>query len=403
MYLTRLALTNFRNFSRIELDVPRGPILLVGGNAQGKTSLLEAVYFLATFTSFHASSDRQLVSFNANGEPLAVTRIVADYQREGKSHQMEVRIIREINGLNGSARVRKEILLDGSKSKAHEAIGHFNAVLFLPQMLGIIDGAPADRRRYLNLVLSQVVPNYALSLSTYNRAVTQRNALLKQLNDRGGDSGQLDYWDERISLAGAHLIQSRIQIVQEIERIAALIHHDLTRGTEILRLDYQPAYDPLPKNEGQLSLPLDTPVDRSGFSMEEIAEGFRQNLIELRSEEIARRQTTIGPHRDELRFLANGIDLGIYGSRGQVRTAMLSLKIAEVAWMKEKTTHWPVLLLDEVLAELDPQRRQDLLGRLEESEQALLTTTDLELFTPDFVENVARWDVLGGRVEMVLD
>ena len=139
-------------------------------------------------------------------------------------------------------------------------------------------------------------------------------------------------------------------------------------------------------------------MDRSNFSQEEIGKGLQKALAELRREEITRRQTTIGPHRDELRFFANGIDLGIYGSRGQVRTAMLSLKIAEVAWMKEKTGHWPVLLLDEVLAELDPQRREDLLNRLEESEQALLTTTDLDLFTPEFVENVARWEVFGGRV-----
>jgi DNA replication and repair protein RecF len=399
MFLTRLALTNYRNFTRMELDVPRGAIILAGDNAQGKTSLLEAVYFLATFTSFHASSDRQLINFVAGREPLAVGRIVADYKRGGRSHQMEVRIIQESNGVNGSVRVRKEILLDGSKRKAHEAIGHFNAVLFLPQMLGIIEGTPIDRRRYLNLALSQVVPNYAASLSTYNRAITQRNALLKQLSERGGEKDQLDYWDERIALAGAHLIQARIQAVQEIERIAALIHKDLTRGTEILRLDYKPAFDPLPQNAAQLSLPLDAPMDRSKFSLEEIAMAFQQALTGLRRQEIARGQTIIGPHRDELRFLANTIDLGIYGSRGQVRTALLALKIAEVAWMKEKTGHWPVLLLDEVLAELDPQRREDLLTRLADSEQALLTTTDLDLFTTEFIEKVVHWQVYGGRVE----
>jgi DNA replication and repair protein RecF len=399
MFLTRLALTNYRNFTRMELDVPRGAIILAGDNAQGKTSLLEAVYFLATFTSFHASSDRQLINFVAGREPLAVGRIVADYKRGGRSHQMEVRIIQESNGINGSVRVRKEILLDGSKRKAHEAIGHFNAVLFLPQMLGIIEGTPIDRRRYLNLALSQVVPNYAASLSTYNRAITQRNALLKQLSERGGEKDQLDYWDERIALAGAHLIQARIQAVQEIERIAALIHKDLTRGTEILRLDYKPAFDPLPQNAAQLTLPLDAPTDRSKFSLEEIAMAFQQALTGLRRQEIARGQTIIGPHRDELRFLANTIDLGIYGSRGQVRTALLALKIAEVAWMKEKTGHWPVLLLDEVLAELDPQRREDLLTRLADSEQALLTTTDLDLFTTEFIEKVVHWQVYGGRVE----
>ena len=399
MFLTRLALTNYRNFTRMELDLPRGAVILVGDNAQGKTSLLEAVYFLATFTSFHTSSDRQLINFVAGRQPLAVGRIVADYKRGSKSHQIEIRIIQESNGINGSTRVRKEILLDGIKKKAHEAIGHFNAVLFLPQMLAIIEGTPADRRKYLNLALSQIVPNYAASLSAYNQAITQRNALLKQLNERGGDKDQLNYWDDRITQTGAHLIQTRIQAVQEIESLAALIHKDLTRGAEILRLDYQPAYDPLPKKSGQLSLALDTPTDRSKFSQAEIAAGFHERLIELRGQEIARGQTIIGPHRDELRFLTNTIDLGIYGSRGQARTAMLALKIAEVAWMKEKTGHWPVLLLDEVLAELDPHRREDLLTRLADSEQALLTTTDLDLFTTEFVEKVVCWHVHGGRVE----
>ena len=123
-----------------------------------------------------------------------------------------------------------------------------------------------------------------------------------------------------------------------------------------------------------------------------------ERLADLRSEEIARGVTTIGPHRDELRFLANGLDLGIYGSRGQARTAVLSLKNAEVLWMKARTDQWPVLLLDEVLAELDIQRRSDLLNRLTESEQAMLTTTDLDLFAPDFVEKATTWQVHAGRV-----
>jgi DNA replication and repair protein RecF len=398
MYITHLSLTNFRNFSRLDLAVPNGILLLVGDNAQGKTSLLEAIYFLSTFTSFHASNDSQLINFLIRREPLAVGRIVADFTRGGISHRLEVRIIQEVVSSNGKTRVRKEILLDGIKRKINEVIGQFNAVLFLPQMLVVIEGSPSERRRYLNLILSQAVPDYAAHLSAYDKAISQRNALLKQLYERGGDPDQLNYWDHQAALDGAFLVEARIHAIQEMEHIAAMIHLELTRSTERLRLDYQPAYDPLPKTASQLRMNLDTPVVRSSFSKEQIFQGFHQSLVQRRPEEINRGQTTIGPHRDELRFLANSIDLGTYGSRGQVRTTMLSLKLAEIIWLKGKTGHWPVLLLDEVLAELDPIRREDLLIRLSESEQALLTTTDLDLFTPGFIENTRLWQVSEGQV-----
>jgi DNA replication and repair protein RecF len=403
MYLTHLALTNFRNFSRLDIDVPQGSLVLVGDNAQGKTSLLEAIYFLSTFTSFQASNDRQLINFLILKEPLAVGRIVADYRRGNRSHRLEVRIIKEENGFNGVSRVRKEILRDGVKQKANEVIGHFNAVLFLPQMLQVVEGAPSDRRRYLNLTLSQAVPDYAAHLSTYNKAITQRNALLKQLNERGGDPDQLVYWEKQVAADGACIIQARMLALQEIEAIAAMIHLELTRGAERLRMNYRPAYDPLPKTPGQMAMNLDTQVDRSKLTTGMILEGFQKALVENRGEEIARGQTVIGPHRDEINFLANGIDLGIYGSRGQIRTTMLSLKMAEIVWIKRKTDQWPVLLLDEVLAELDPQRREDLLTRLAESEQAMLTTTDLDLFTSEFMQKARLWQVSGGRVIATLN
>jgi DNA replication and repair protein RecF len=399
MYLTHLSLTNFRNFSRLDVDVPRGAILLVGENAQGKTSVLEAIYYLATLTSFHADHDRQLINFLATRENLAVARLVGGFMRGEEEHRVEVRIIQESNGYNGAARVRKEVLLDGVKLRAHEMIGQFKAVLFLPQMLRVIEGSPDERRRYLNLALAQVLPRYSEVLSNYAQALSQRNALLKQLNEHGGDIDQLAFWDDQIVASGSQLIYARIQSVQELERIATRIHHELTRGGEVLRLSYQPAYDPLPRPQGQYALPMNAPIDRTNLSLEYIRQGFRQGLAALRSEEIARGSTSIGPHRDELRFLENGVDLGIYGSRGQVRTTMLALKLAEVNWMKEKTGHTPVLLLDEVLAELDTLRRSDLLAHLAIGEQTLLTTTDLDLFANDFVRNSILWSVRGGRLE----
>jgi DNA replication and repair protein RecF len=398
MYLKHLSLTNFRNFARLDLDIPRRVVVLVGDNAQGKTSLLEAVYFLAAFTSFQTHADRQLVNFLATRENLAVGRLVADYQRGSSSHRLEVRLILEPTGINGK-RLRKEVLLDGVKRQMGDVIGHFNAVIFVPQMSQIVEGGPDERRRYLNLALAQTIPAYARALSEYSQALSQRNALLKLLNERGGDPGQLGVWDETLTRLGAQIILWRIQAVQELERLAARVHHQLTRGKEVLRLAYQPAFDPLPDPQGQFALPLDTPVDRSGLELEEIRQGFLERLEQLRGEEIARGVTTIGPHRDELRFLSNSIDLGDYGSRGQMRTALLSLKLAEVGWMKAATGQWPVILLDEVMAELDLQRRADLLNYLGESEQVLLTTTDLSLFTPEFSDQAEIWQVRAGTVQ----
>ena len=394
MYLKHLSLTNFRNFARLDMDIPRRSVLLVGDNAQGKTSILEAIYFLAALTSFQTNADRQMVNFLEARNSPAVGRIVGEYVRGTKSHKLEVRLILEPSGVNGQ-RLRKEILLDGVKKQASDAVGRFSAVVFVPQMSQIIEGGPDERRRYLNLALAQAVPAYAGVLSDYAKALEQRNALLKSLAERAGNADQLEVWDETLARFGAQIIQWRIAAVQELEKQAAQIHIELTHGAEVLRLAYEPSFDPLPK----IALKLDAPVDRSSVELKDIQRGFLDRLRAARIEEISRGVTTIGPHRDELRFLANKIDLGDYGSRGQIRTALLSLKLAEVAWIKARTTQWPVILLDEVMAELDLNRRADLLKYLGKTEQSLLTATDLKMFTPSFVEEAKVWRVKNGKVD----
>ncbi|MBI5953042.1 MAG: DNA replication/repair protein RecF [Chloroflexi bacterium] len=398
MYLKHLSLTNFRSLARLDLELPRRAVVLVGSNAQGKTSVLEAIYFLAAFTSFQTHADRQIINFHEAKNPLAVTRLVADYQRGRTKHRIEARLILEPTGVNGQ-RLRKEILLDGVKRHVSDIVGHFNAVLFVPQMSQIIEGGPEERRRYLNLALAQAVPSYARVLSEYSQALTQRNALLKALNENGGNGNQLEVWDETLVKFGAQIIEWRIQAVQEIERFASRIHHELTRGTEILRLAYEPAYDPLPKPEMQLGLKLDTPIDRSTIELDEIQQGFLARLKQIRGEEIARGVTTIGPHRDDLRFIINKADVSDYGSRGQLRTTLLALKLAEVEWMKARTGEAPVILLDEVMAELDTQRRADLLKYVSQDSQVLFTTTDTHSFADEFVEQAEVWDVKGGVVQ----
>lgn len=396
MQLTRLSLTNFRVFNRLDLELPPNLILISGANAQGKTSILEAVAYLATFSSFHTPLDRQLVNFNLPPEPLQVGRIIGEYERAGRKHSLEVRLILEFNG--GSVpRYRRELLLDGVKKSVNELFGQFNTVSFLPQMAKIIEDAPSHRRQYLDELLSQIHPGYARHLNDYQKALGQRNALLKILQESGGEAHQLEIWDEIIARHGAELMAGRITALRELEELAAPIHSDLSRGAELMRFDYRPAYEPLPDPKHQ-SVLLQTQPDRSQIPMDALENGFKTALRGAHREDIARGMTTLGPHRDELRFIANGIDLGDFGSRGQIRTALLSLKLAELNWMKQRTGEWPVLLLDEITAELDLQRRADLMSALGKVEQALLTCTDPHVFGDDMRQKSSNWLVAGGMV-----
>ncbi len=401
MVIRHLSLTNFRLYSRLEASLPRGPLILVGANAQGKTSLLEALYYLGTGQSHHATSDRQLINFLAlSSEPLPFGKIVAEAvsQADSNPKRLEIRLVLDPTQ-TGDGRLRKEVLVNGVKRRLSDLAGQVNVVLFLPQDLTIVEGSPSDRRRYIDLALSQVDPTYAFALTEYAKVLAQRNALLKQLQERGGADAQLEFWDERLGEHGALIFTARAAALQELEGLASAIHRDLTRGADGLRLAYHPAYDPAAAPDGQLGLPLDVPVHRAGVSAAEIQAGLIEKLRGSRAEEIGRGMTLTGPHRDEIRFLAGGIDLGTYGSRGQARTAVLALKLAEVDWMRAKTGEWPVLLLDEVLAELDVSRRGELLARLGQAEQVVMTTTDLGLFPPAFVERATVWEVTNGRIK----
>lgn len=389
MFLTHLSLTNFRAFSRLDIDMPRRILLLVGDNAQGKTSLLEAVYYFSTFTSIQSSSDRQAINFLALEEPIPVSRLVADFERDNHQHQIEIRLILEQNGNVNGQRFRKEILVDGNKRSAYQAVGLFNAVIFLPFMTRIIEGGPEERRKYLNYALAQVIPGYAKALSEYSQSLAQRNALLKQIAERNSDISQLNYWDTIIAEKGSILQYHRLKAIQEIELLANKIHRSLTDDREILQCSFLPA---LNFNNSQNN---DSLLDKNKSEFQQI---FLDSLKSKQKEEILRGVTTIGPHRDELRFIVNDLDMGDFGSRGQIRTTMLALKLAELEWMKNKTGEKPVLLLDETLAELDQKRREKLLQTIIEGDQTILTTTDMKLFNRDFSDHATIWHIHQGII-----
>jgi DNA replication and repair protein RecF len=400
MRVTHLSLTNFRNYIRLEASLPAGPLILVGRNAQGKTSVLEALYYLATASSPHATTDRQLIHWLAlRTDPRPFLKIVAEVHTAQEIRKVDIRLEVEDMGAAREPRLKKTVLINGLKRRAGDLQSAVNVVLFLPQDMALVEGAPSERRRYLDTTLSQIDPVYALAMSEYQKILSQRNALLKQLQDRSGGAAELEFWDAEISRLGAILIASRAKAMEEMERFAAQIHRELTEGAEHLRLAYQPAFDPLEADTPQMAFGLDVPVTRTGLGPEAIATRLREKLEATRAQEIDRGVTLTGPHRDDFRFLASGIDLGMYGSRGQGRTAVLSLKLGEVAWLTDKAGEPPILLLDEVLAELDPQRRRDLLRRISGVEQSVMTTTDLSLFDPDFAERAETWRVSAGTIE----
>jgi DNA replication and repair protein RecF len=403
MQIRHLSLTNFRNFVRLEVDFSQGSTVLIGANAQGKTSLLEAIYYLTGAGTPHASSDRQLINFLSleQGQPFA--RLVAEIQHEHRLHRVEVRILLEESPQNGSRRTKKGVLINGIKRRVGDLGSALNAVIFLPQDVRVVEGPPGERRRVLDIALSQADPTYAETLREYRQVLTQRNALLKTIQEGTGDPAELDFWDHHLCGQAAAMIRSRTLALHELEQLAIPIHLALTREKETLQLEYQPAYDPILHHERQLDLPLDVQTDRTGIGQEAIRSGMLEALARTRQEEIARGMTLIGPHRDDFAFRANALDLGSFGSRGQNRTAMLSLQLAQMQWLKDRTGEHPVLLLDEVLAELDPIRREDLLRRVMESQQAILTATDLDMFTPTFSNQATLWQIQAGTLSALAD
>lgn len=424
MRLTHLSLHNFRNYVRLDLDLEPGVTVLLGDNAQGKTNLLEAIFYLATSRSPHAGADRELVSWQvADREPIPYARLVGRVARRTRPTSspsllpagstpsssplpagaalsssplpaggieggyasewtIEITLTQETN--NG-ARYRKQIRLNGVPRRAMDLLGHLNVVLFLPEDIALVYGAPGLRRRYLDVTLCQIDPPYCAALARYNEVVSQRNALLRDMGERGGDPDQLRFWDERLVQDGSYLVDRRRRAIVALDELAHRVHAELTDGAERLHLRYLP------------SVEVSAPV-----GVHAIAGTFHGQLQAQRRREIAAGVTLIGPHRDDVRFLIDEADAGIYGSRGQQRTAALALKLAEVDLMQRETGEQPVLLLDDVLSELDAQRRHFLVHRLNDGlEQALVTATDPHVFPPDFLGRCCVWNVQLGQLSEV--
>lgn len=404
MHITHLSLTNFRNYARLEMPFPTGVIALLGDNAQGKTSLLEAIYYLATSRSPYTTSDRQLINWLALDDPLPFARLVAEVRTAGGLKRIEIIVLLENSGQRG--RLKKEIRIDGVPRRVMDLLGEVRVVMFLPQDLALVEGSPGDRRRYLDVTLCQTDPAYCRALSRYDKVLSQRNALLKQFQEQSQrgqrfDAGELSYWDEQLASFAAVIVAGRYQLIHALERRAHGVHSDLSGDHEHLRLRYEPGFDAAEPSNGQMT--FDAGDLGAGalpqLPQAELRARFEEALDANRREEIKRGMTLIGPQRDEFRFVVNGRDLGLYGSRGQARTAVLALKLAELSWMAEQTGESPILLLDEVAAEFDPHRRAYLLDRVGGVEQVIVTTAEPDLIADSFLRDAAIWHVTAGTIQ----
>ncbi len=399
MRLNHLSLTNFRNYARLELALPERLTLVQGANAQGKTNLLDAIHLLATGRSPRAVNERELVNWLALEGPVPYARLTGEIGDGSDAQTLEL-VLEVSPGTNGPG-VRKQVRINGVPKRALDLVGRLRVVLFLPEDINLVSGAPSERRRYLDIALCQISSHYCRTLAEYNRVLVQRNALLKRLREHQGDPRQLVFWDGRLLELGTLLVDHRQRAVAELDRIAATRHGELTANGELLRLCYLPGVDLEgngdPGSWRRTAEPA--PEYKAGAAADEIRQRFTQHLHAVQPREVAAGTSLIGPHRDDMSFSINGRDARTFGSRGQQRTAALALKMAEVQLMQNATGDSPLLLLDDVMSELDEQRRHTLWTALASVSQAIATTTDWGDFSPELLDSAHRLRVVSGVIE----
>jgi DNA replication and repair protein RecF len=397
MRVRRLQLADYRNFPQLDFSPPAGPVVIVGGNAQGKSNLLEAVYLLSTMRSPRADSDGELIHWQAaqvaGVPPLA--RLVAEVEGRGGGLRLEMAVVARGGDLGslaarpaGVPRANKVVRVNGVTRRLADAVGQLNAVLFTAHDMEVIDGPPSLRRRYLDITISQVDGGYLRALQRYAKVLLQRNHLLKRVQEGSARREELAFWSQELVREGSYIVRARALTVASLGLLAAAAHAALTEGQEELALVYQP----------QLGGAVDG-RQAASLSQSELAEAFAQVTAHWGEREIGAGVSLLGPHRDDLLFHLNGVPAATFASRAQQRTIALALRLAEARYLLERRGESPVLLLDDVLSELDGQRRAAVLAAIADYEQVLVTATELDRFLADFLEGAALFQVAGGSLE----
>ena len=347
LILKNLLLKNYRNYEQIEISFEPGLNVFIGENAQGKTNLLEALHFCAALRSFRTRKDKELIK---NNQDHAYIKLETSNQ-DGEQ-KLELLLTED-----QKKRVRKNGL---SVTTISDVMGTVKAVLFSPEDLKVVKDGPQERRQFMDSEIIQISPRYYHSLKRYQKVIKQRNQLLKSPTIT---EEQLAIWDDQLSGHGATVIQLRHRFLQDLLAFANPIHTEITDNKEKIKLDYKPG--------------IALPKDWIKFDLGELQRHFINELKKSRKMDLYQKTTHQGPHRDDVHFSINEMDVRKYGSQGQKRTLVLSLKLAVLEWMKQESGEYPVLMMDDVTSELD-KRRQEYLFRYLKPIQTFVTTTHLE-------------------------
>lgn len=375
MKINSIYAVNFRNYTSCRLDTPSMINVFFGKNAQGKTNILEAVFYSAFGMSHRTASEEDLLKLNCSQMAVGV-----DYENFSGSHEVKIKRYRQ------NERWKKEILLDGAKVKPREHYGALNAVIFSPEDLQLVKGEPSLRRRFFDMQIAQTDPVYYDMLVKYNRVLLQRNKLLKDLRENGGSSASLRPWNGEFVKLAAAITARRIGALQKLQSIAGEIYSSISSNQEELAVFYE-----LKGNNGELLCPADSSCCSEEF--------YRKHLAEREKIDILRGNTGIGPHRDDLRILLNGFSSRSFASQGQQRSCALALKLSQLEYVRRENGEFPVLLLDDVMSELDNSRRSQLLQFIDGRVQTFITVNDRELI-PELAGN-AYFEIIGGTVNGV--
>lgn len=371
MHVKSLKLRNFRNYSILNIDFNSNFNIICGDNAQGKTNILEAVFMCASGRSHRTSRDAELVK---NGEDGFYVKL--DFDKTGVDSSTEISYKRN---------EKKQVRINEIKIKRFgEMIGHFNSVIFSPEDLQVIKEGPAERRRFLDITLCQLKPSYFFDLQQYIRILAQRNNLLKKIQQERSLADTLEIWNDSLVKTGSRIIKARNVFIRRLAEIAEKSHYLLTDGKEKLTLVYSPSIDINKEDSGDYSV---------------IEDEFRKMLVKNVAREIICGITLVGPQRDDYDMFLDGMNLKMYGSQGQQRTVILSIKLSEIELLKEERGKTPVLLLDDVMSELDGSRQKFLMENLGEI-QVFITCTDPGFFKNRTDSGIGYFVVKQGEIYM---
>jgi DNA replication and repair protein RecF len=369
VFLKHIELTDFRNYQTLSVDFTAKKVILLGNNAQGKTNLLEAINLLATGKSATASKDADLVRF---GAPQAIIR--SEVQRELTDVGIDMLI---------RSHGRRAVRINGlAQKRLADLFGKVLVVLFRSEDLLLVKGGPAERRDYLDSMLIQLSGSHYQQLHDYERVVTQRNHLLRAIGDGQASPDQLESWNEQLIHFATAIWQRRINLITALAPRVAHWHEQISEGKEKLSLRYVPSIE-------------------LGEAPAEWEANIRKALEELQRREIGRGQTMVGPHRDDMELLINDHPARSFGSQGQQRTVVLALKLAELDYVRQVAEESPLLLLDDVLAELDVRRQNALLASIGDNVQTFVTSTHLNDFSAAWLEQADIYRVEVGELKLM--